>query len=66
MSTSTSRHWMRRLLAGATVATLVGIAAPAGAAGAAEAAPAALVLAQPSGGADAGAGAGLDRRHGRG
>ena len=57
MSTSTSRHWMSRLLAGATVATLVGIAAPAGAAGAAEA-PAALVLAQPSGGADAGAGTG--------
>ncbi len=58
MSTSTSRHWVRRLLAGATVATLVGIAAPAGAAGAAEAAPAALLLAQPSGGADAGSGTG--------
>ena len=58
MSTSTSRHWVRRLLAGATVATLVGIAAPAGVAGAAEAAPAALLLAQPSGGADAGSGTG--------
>lgn len=58
MSTSTSRHWVRRLLAGATVATLVGIAAPAGAAGAAEVAPAALALAQPSGGADAGSGTG--------
>ena len=43
MSTSTSRHWMRRLLAGATVATLVVIAVPTGAArggGAAPAAPA--------------------------
>ena len=57
MSSSTSRHWMRRLLAGATVATLVGIAAPVGAAGAAEAAPAALLLAQ-TGTPDTGAGAG--------
>ena len=57
MSSSTSRHWMRRLLAGATVATLVGIAAPVGAAGAAEAAPAALLLAQ-TGTPDTGGGAG--------
>jgi hypothetical protein len=45
MSTSTSSHWVRRLLAGATVAALVGVAAPAGTAAAA--APAALVAAQP-------------------
>lgn len=59
MSTSTSRHWMRRLLAGATVATLVVIAVPTGAAGAVEAAPAALLLSQPAGGGtDSGGGAG--------
>ena len=57
MSTSTSRHWVRRLLAGATVATLVVIAAPAGVAGAASAAPAALLLSQPAG-SGTGAGAG--------
>ncbi len=35
MSSSTSRHWVRRLLAGAAVATLVGVAAPLGVAEAA-------------------------------
>jgi hypothetical protein len=55
MSSSTSRHWVRRLLSGAAVATLVAIAAPPGAA---TAAPAALVLAQ--GGTAAGGAAGGD------
>ena len=58
MSTSTSRHWVRKLLAGATVVTLTGIATPIGVAGAAEAAPAALVLAQQTPGAGSGSGSG--------
>jgi Right handed beta helix region len=58
MTTSTSRHWVRRLLAGATVVTLTGVAAPIGLASAADAAPAGLVLAQQTPGAGSGSGSG--------
>jgi parallel beta helix pectate lyase-like protein len=54
MSSSTSKHWVRRLLAGATVATLVGIAAPIGVAEAAGAAPAAFVPATGTAGGTSG------------
>ena len=66
MSSSTSKHWVRRLLAGATVATLVGIAAPVGVAGAA--APTALVPAQlqPPGGSGDGSGSGAGSGAGTG
>lgn len=46
MSSSPSKRWLRRLLAGASAATLVGLAAPIGAVGVASAAPAALASSQ--------------------
>jgi hypothetical protein len=57
MSSSPSKRWLRRLLAGATAATLLGLAAPIGAVGVASAAPAALASAQ-LGGATGTAGTG--------